>query len=440
MRLSSSTVTCLGRDPARGRGLLLRRRHPMLSAIGAVRRCRLVVVDAHERPAGRRPRTGRHSYHLGLPPTDVPAAPCCSPRSAQPPHLQWPGAEGPSSPGRRPRRRNTRVATRPGSPSRSRSATAATSRRWPQTTGWVSYPVSSCIWTPALRRCAMFSCLIPPRTPDHVSDQRFLASSACSSLACPWSRGVGFKTHLTHTSPLMRGPERLLLAVRSRTSCSIASAAWPGSSCSQILAASQPDASAGRVAVTSGDASDLRLPPGVGLGRQLQQVHVADINPLQSDAAVAIAGTSPRAWSIASAPAALRPAHHGAATRTSRARCRKVAAPSSAPGGRMLVVEGQEVELTYRPRTRAPPARRPIATPPYRRWPALCWPWAGSPALGAGARRLPGPHHGGRARVRDDRGPDSPQAAAGPVPQEHGDAGRPGGKPVRQRDRKANNR
>jgi hypothetical protein len=168
----------------------------------------------------------------------------------------------------------------------------------------------------------------------------------------------GSRPARTRSSPPMRGPGATTSQRSVAHELFFASAAWPGSSCSQILAASQPDASAGRVAVTSGAAPERRLPPGVGLGRQLQQMHVADIEPLQSDAAVAIAGTSPRAWSIASAPAALRPAHHGAANRASRARCRKVASGAQlGPGGRMLVVEGQEVELTCRPRTRAPPAR-----------------------------------------------------------------------------------
>ncbi len=113
---------------------------------------------------------------------------------------------------------------------------------------------------------------VPPRTPGQVLDQGFLAGPTQSRPVSPGFEAWGFKTRSDTPFPAHAGPERLPPGVRSRTSCSLASGAWPGPSCSPILAASQPDASAGRVAVTSGDAPERQLPPDVGLGRQLQRV------------------------------------------------------------------------------------------------------------------------------------------------------------------------
>jgi hypothetical protein len=54
--------------------------------------------------------------------------------------------------------------------------------------------------------------------------------------------GVGIQVPLGHARPGARGRRGCFSAVRSRTSCSIARAASTGSSCSQILTASQPAA------------------------------------------------------------------------------------------------------------------------------------------------------------------------------------------------------
>jgi hypothetical protein len=72
--------------------------------------------------------------------------------------------------------------------------------------------------------------------------------------------GVGVQVPLGHVPVAHESGTAASLRLRSRTSCSIAWAATPGSPCSQTLTLSQPAAAVG-VAVAASDATELQTPP-----------------------------------------------------------------------------------------------------------------------------------------------------------------------------------
>jgi hypothetical protein len=87
-----------------------------------------------------------------------------------------------------------------------------------------------------------FRVRFPPRTQDHALDQHVSCGTYDSYCVCPGHRRGGSSTTGTRPSGRSRVRRGGFSAVRSRTSCSIAWAASIGSSCSQILTASQPAA------------------------------------------------------------------------------------------------------------------------------------------------------------------------------------------------------